>query len=128
MMSAEKITQLEKEQETQAYKILSLEKTIDAMFPPLIEQLKEVSSRLGANTEAVLKSTLAQEHLSEDVKKLEDSSTEKWKRINDIEKTQAANQVVINAVKGLGGKMLALGLTVIIAAIGVAVAVSKSLT
>jgi len=128
MMSAEKITQLEKEQETQAYKILSLEKTIDAMFPPLIEQLKEVSSRLGANTEAVLKSTLAQEHLSEDVKKLEDSSTEKWKRINDIEKTQAANQVVINAVKGLGGKMLALGLTVIVAAIGVAVAVSKSLT
>ena len=126
MMSTDKINQLEKEQESQAYKIHSLEKTIDVMFPPLIEQLRDVAAKLCANTEALTKATIAQEHLSADVKELKDSSAEKWKRINDIEKTQAANQVVINAVKGLGSKMMVASFAVVISAIGIAVAVIKS--
>ena len=126
-MSQEKIKSLEKEQESQAYKIKSLEKTIDSMIPPLIAQLKEVGDKLSANTEAVTKSTMSQEHLSEEVRELKDSSAQKWKRIGEIEKTQAANQVVINAVKGIGGKMIILSMTIIISAIGLAVAIVKTM-
>ena len=96
-------------------------------MPPLIEQLKEVSKQLSGNTEAIMKSTLAQEHLSADVKELKQSSAEKWKKINNIEKTQAANQVVINAVKGLGSKLVAVAVTVLFSAIGLAVAIVKGL-
>lgn len=127
-MSQEKIAELEKRQESQDYKILSLEKTIDALFPPLIEQLKEVGTKLAENTEALTKSAMAQEHLSSEVQELKDSSSKKWERINTIEKTQAANQVVINAVKGLGGKLIALSITIVGSAIGLAVVISKGIS
>lgn len=126
-MSQEKITQLEKEQESQAYKIQSLEKTIDALFPPLIEQLKDVSSELKANTAATTKSTMAQEHLSADVKELKDSSTKAQEEINAIKVTQSANQVVINAVKGIGMKIFASTITIVIACIGVVAVVIKTM-
>ena len=122
-MSPDKISQLEREQESQAYKIQSLEKTIDALFPPLIEQLKEVGSKLSANTEAVTKSTMAQEHLSADVKELKLSSNTTNKRINAIEVTQAANQVVINMVKGMGVKIFASTITIVLSAVGVVVVI-----
>lgn len=126
-MSQERIDKLQQKQEDQEYKILSLEKSIEALFPPLIEQLKDVSTKLSDNTEAIMKSTIAQEHLSADVKELKESSVEKQKRISEIEKRQAANQVVIDAVKGLGSKLVMLGITVITAAIGLAVTISKTL-
>ena len=126
-MSQEKINQLEKEQESQSYKIQSIEKTIDVLFPPLIEQLKEVSANLSANTQAVTKSTMAQEHLSKDVQELKDYNAENRKEINSIKLTQSANQVVINAVKGIGMKIFASTITIVVSAIGVAAVIIKSM-
>lgn len=127
-MSQEAITELKKKQDSQEFKIQSMEKTIDVLFPPLIEQLKEVSSNLAANTQAITKSTMAQEHLSKDVQELKSSSAEKWKEINAIKVTQSANQVVINAVKGIGMKIFASTITIVVAAIGAAIVVIKSVS
>lgn len=132
-MSIDKINHLEKEQEIHAYKIESINKTIDVLFPPLIEQLKEVSSNLAANTLAINNSTLAQEHLTKDVQDLKDSGEKLSKAIDDTNKeiteikiTQSGNQVVINAVKGIGMKIFASTVTIVIAAIGVAAAIIKN--
>lgn len=127
-MSQEAITELKKKQDSQEFKIQSMEKTIDVLFPPLIEQLKEVSSNLAANTQAITKSTMAQEHLSKDVQELKSSSAEKWKEINAIKVTQSANQIVINAVKGIGMKIFASTITIVVAAIGAAIVVIKSVS
>ena len=92
----------------------------------MIEQLKEVSANLAANTQAITKSTVAQEHLSKDVQDLKQSNSKINTEITNIKITQSANQVVINAVKGIGLKIFASTITIVISAIGVAAVIIKN--
>ncbi len=126
----EKISRLEKEQENQALKLQSLQKITESVMiqmPPLIEGIKDVSEKISECTAAMTKNTIMQENSSDDIKELKRADEKKEIRITTVEKTQAANQVVIDAVKGLGAKLIGFSFALIGAACAVIFAASKFL-
>ena len=127
-MSAEKLAELEKKQDAHGHQIQSLERTVETVFPPLLEKLDKLTDRLHENSEAITlhmqKSGIQENQNKEAFDRIRKEQEETVKQINidrvnftKIKDEVIENRVVLKAVKGLGAKIAIFALTVVGAAI-----------
>lgn len=130
MPQTEAIKKIEESQAVQKERLSSLEKTYDRTLAPLLDKMDKLTTSIHENSQSInlqmQKSALQADASKEDVARLtkrqdalDKSATEDRKKILLLNNEVIENRPVLNAVKGLGNKLLLAAFLIVAAAVAV---------
>lgn len=132
-MSPEDLAAIRSKQEVHGLKIESIEKTIENVFPPLMDKLTVLTERLHENSEAITlhieKSGIqdeaakaAFERIRIQQEKLDTIQTKDRENFQKLKDEIIENRPIIRMVKGLGTKLVGLAIIVLGSAVAIIMA------